>query len=162
MNLEAFTNVGVSYFNNDSENQFRKNKLLANDKKVHSLVAGNVVVLYNYESKTLFGLTLLKNFETGTIYRKNTPLDIQAYTGKIAKYNMYDIAGKSYFFPEPIRLESFQSDIEATKTKSHMWATPRGCYKRITFKDAPQVTLKFQQWVSNQLFKLMIQDAMTH
>lgn len=83
----------VTYFTELTAGEFKNSskEYLGHFNKVHKFKKGDVALLINIETKCIFGIAILGEYEDGKIYREHHQLDVDTYTGENSKYNKYDI-----------------------------------------------------------------------
>jgi len=67
---------------------------------------GDIVLIYNKNTKRVGGIAILDAIENGKIYRT---AHRQLYTGKYAKYNKFEIGVKSFRI-QPVPLETINRE----------------------------------------------------
>jgi hypothetical protein len=87
--------VAVSWFNNETADQFLKSSMskLSLAKRSKKFPAGTTVILSNKEDKVVFGVATLANWEgTGSPCREHHLLDPDIYSREYAQYNKYELS----------------------------------------------------------------------
>jgi hypothetical protein len=99
--------VRISKFNNETKEQFMKSdkKILASESKITGIMADDIILLFNYEIKTYFGIGKVGMFENNVTFRENPIYNVQGvYDGAYSKYSKYEICIKE-FYPFKIKCE---------------------------------------------------------
>ena len=96
---------------------------MGNSTKVHKVGPGDIVLMYNKDTKCVFGIAILRAIENGKIYRTAHPYDKPLYSEKeYKKYNTYEIGVKSFRI-EPVPLQTINSecgiDVNSKIVKSY-------------------------------------------
>jgi hypothetical protein len=118
--------VLVAYFDDISAGQFKNSDrtALGHSKRINK-GAGTITVLANKDTRSIFGLTRLKNapfHDTPCI--ENLHLDAEIYTGKYAKYNKWRIYVEDVkFFANPITYDWIRNHLGVPSAggKGNMW-----------------------------------------
>ena len=82
--------VRISKFNNETKEQFMKSdkKILASESKITGIMADDIILLFNYEIKTYFGIGKVGMFENNVTFRENPIYNVQGvYDGAYSKYS---------------------------------------------------------------------------
>jgi hypothetical protein len=123
---------------------------LGHDKKIHCMKAGDIVLLYNLNTKEVFGIAILRTFSNGKIYNQLHPYDQELYAGKYRQYSKYEINAKIYLI-EPVSIQTINIECGLDENKQivngHIVS-----YKRTDKLIAP--------WVNRVLAEILIAQNM--
>lgn len=143
--------IGISVFNTDTYPQFMEHSgTLGHDKKIHCMKVGDIVLLYNLNTKEVFGIAILRAFSNGKIYNQLHPYDQELYAGKYRQYSKYEINAKIYLI-EPVSIQTINIECGLDENKQivngHIVS-----YKRTDKLIAP--------WVNRVLAEILIAQNM--
>jgi len=143
--------IGISIFNTDTYHQFMEHSgTLGHDKKIHCMKAGDIVLLYNLNTKEVFGIAILRAFSNGKIYNQLHPYDQELYAGEYRQYSKYEINAKIYLI-EPVSIQTINIECGLDENKQivngHIVS-----YKRTDKLIAP--------WVNRVLAEILIAQNM--
>lgn len=97
--------IAISIFDGQTRQEFLESprRYLGNNKKVSVLKRGDLVLLYDYTEKEVFGICVLRCIDNDCIYREAHPYDKELYNGEYHKYNKYEIGVKTIIItPTPV------------------------------------------------------------
>jgi len=99
--------ICVSFFDSVSEEQFWEHpSLMGSIQPVKNMKPGDIVLIYNKNTKRVGGIAILDAIENGKIYRT---AHRQLYTEEYAKYNKFEIGVKSFRI-QPVPLETINRE----------------------------------------------------
>ena len=102
--------ICVSFFDSFSEVQFWEHPLfMGNRQPVKNMKPGDIVLMYNKETKCVFGIAIFRVIENGKIYRTAHPYDRALYSEEYAKYNTFEI-GVNSFRIQPVPLQTINRE----------------------------------------------------
>ena len=92
----------LSQFSNKTQQEYLHHQgNLRHHNKVHCMHAGDIVILYNKDTKKIFGIGFLCELSRGNIWVEGDhPYDQELYTREDRKRNKYEIGAKTYIIPE--------------------------------------------------------------
>ena len=94
--------ICISQFNNKTQQEYLCHQgNLRHHQKVNCMNAGDIVLLYNNDTKKIFGIGVLYELSHGNIWIKSDhPYDQELYTGEDRKRNKYEIGAKTHIISE--------------------------------------------------------------
>ena len=77
----ALRQIGYSWFNNETQQEFINHpNMLGVEKKIKCLKAGDLILLYNKDIHSIFGIGILRNFpNSNEIFRSHHLIDQPLY-----------------------------------------------------------------------------------
>ena len=88
----------ISIFNTLTQSEFLSSSLsyLGNTTKLNNCKKGDIIILQNIETKIVFGIAEIDEYDSGNVYIEHCMLDSDTYSGDAAKYNKYEIKIKNF------------------------------------------------------------------
>lgn len=96
--------ICISVFNTKTRAQYLEHPGTLGHKYKTSKKPGDIVLLYDLDTKVVFGIGILGAFSNGKIWIDTNPIDQPLYTGDYKKFNRYEIKAK-IFHIEPVSIK---------------------------------------------------------
>ena len=107
--------ICISVFNTDTREKFWTHpESMGHRAKVHCVHAGDIVLLYDLDTKEVFGIGILRAIDNGKIYKGMHPYDQDLYNGEYLKYSKYEI-GVKVFPIEPVSIKIINEECGLEK-----------------------------------------------
>jgi hypothetical protein len=143
--------ICISVFNTDTREKFWTHpESMGHSTKVHCVHAGDIVLLYDMDTKEVFGIGILRAIDNGKIYKETHPYDQDLYNNDYSKYNKYEI-GVKVFPIEPVLVQTINEECGLTITQTLV----KGHH--ISFKRTSQ---NLAPWANRVLLEKMITKYM--
>ena len=135
--------VCISFFNYSTEDEFWTHpSFMGHSTKVHCVVPGDIVLMYNEQIKCVTGIALLRRVENGFIYQPAHP-----YNNALYSEYKYEIGVKAFRI-DPVPLQT----INRLCGLSYHSPIVKGQY--VSFKRNNTLS----SWANNCLYEAMIAE----
>lgn len=133
--------ICISVFNKVTKEKFNTHpNFLGHNKKVKCMNPDDIVLLYDLDTKKVFGICILLLLEDGKIYRKTHPYDQNLYDGKYIQYSKYEI-GVRTFIIEPVSVKMINEEC-GLQLNTKLMKGPYQSFRK-THQDILQWALQF-------------------
>lgn len=139
----------TSVFNAETRQQYFEHPgVLGHNKKINCMNLGDIVILYDKDTKVVFGIGILGAFPNGKLWIETNPIDQELYRGDYIQYNKYEIKAK-IFHIEPVSLQEIYTEcgipIGTPIVNGHL----------LSFK---RINLNIRPWINRVLAELFIAE----
>jgi hypothetical protein len=102
--------ICISLFDTESQQQyFERHPGILGHGSETGKEPGSIVLLYNLNTKEVFGIGILGAFPNGKVWIETNPIDQALYTGNYKKFGKYEIKAK-IFHIKPVSIKDINRE----------------------------------------------------